>query len=90
MQRFLKIAFLIAAVVGLTLPVHAQTQPPAEPAPEAPVDTAAIEAIKESNPTTPQQLINAALLTGDLGRADLSKQYLQKLLLFDFYKFYFI
>ncbi len=80
MQRFLKIAFLIAAVVGLTLPVHAQTQPPAEPAPEAPVDTAAIEAIKESNPTTPQQLINAALLTGDLGRADLSKQYLQKLI----------
>lgn len=59
------------------LPLMAQE---AEEAAPPPVDTPAIEAIRESNPQTPPELIRAALLAGDLGRADLAKEYLQQLI----------
>ncbi|WDI44826.1 hypothetical protein [Bremerella sp. P1] len=80
MQRFLKFAFTIALLVGSVIVSDALAQQPEQPAPEAPVDTAAIQAIKESNPTTAEQLINAAILSVDLGRADLAKAYLNKLI----------
>jgi len=80
MQRFLKIAFTTTFLVGLVIVHDASAQQADQPAPEAPADTAAIQAIKESNPTTPEQLINAVILSADLGRGDLAKTYLQKLL----------
>ncbi len=80
MQRFPKIAYTIALFVGLVIAGDALAQQPEQPAPEAPVDTAAIQAIKESNPTTAEQLINAAILSADLGRGDLGQAYLKKLI----------
>lgn len=80
MQRFLKSALPIAILVGLVIVQDAPAQQPDQPAPEAPVDTAAIQALKESNPTTAEQLINAAILSADLGRGDLGKAYLNKLI----------
>lgn len=80
MQRFLKIALTTALLVGLVIVHDAQAQQPGQPAPTAPVDTAAIQAIKESNPTTAEQLINAAIMSADLGRGDLGKAYLAKLI----------
>ncbi|MBA2114703.1 hypothetical protein [Bremerella alba] len=80
MQRFLEIAFTAYVLVGLIIVQDASAQQREQLAPETPVDTAAIQTIKESNPTTPEQLIDAALLSADLGRSDLSKVYLQKLI----------
>ncbi|PQO31368.1 hypothetical protein C5Y96_13590 [Blastopirellula marina] len=80
MQRFLKIAFTIALLVSLVIANDALAQQPEQPAPVAPVDTAAIQALKESNPTTAEQLINAAIVSADLGRGDLGKAYLAKLI----------
>ncbi|QDU77994.1 hypothetical protein Pan97_50730 [Bremerella volcania] len=80
MQRFPKIAFTIVLFVGSVIACDALAQQPEQPAPAVPVDTAAIQAIKESNPTTAEQLINAAILSADLGRGDLGKAYLNKLI----------
>ncbi|MEW4563568.1 hypothetical protein AB1K70_13630 [Bremerella sp. JC770] len=80
MQRFPKIAFTIALLAGLVIFQDALAQQPEQPAPQAPVDTAAIQALKESNPTTAEQLVNAAILSADLGRSDLAKGYLKKLI----------
>ncbi|PQO43993.1 HEAT repeat domain-containing protein [Blastopirellula marina] len=50
------------------------------PSAEAPVDSPAVAAIRESNPTTPLELAEAAALMVDLGRADVATEYLGKLL----------
>ena len=41
--------------------------------------SAAVETIVDSNPTTPGQLLKAALLLADLDRLDLAKKYLAQL-----------
>ncbi|PQO32062.1 hypothetical protein DTL21_17630 [Bremerella cremea] len=83
MERLTKIAFLFAILSGLAVADSAPAQEPAEEAPAAeapPEDSPAISAIKESNPTTAAELVRAALVTHDLGRDDLAKAYLQKLI----------
>ncbi|EAQ80892.1 HEAT repeat domain-containing protein [Blastopirellula marina] len=53
-------------------------QAPGEAA--APVDSPAVAAIREANPTTPLELAETAGLMVDLGRVDLAIEYLNKLL----------
>ncbi|GAA4432249.1 hypothetical protein [Bremerella cremea] len=80
MQRFFQIALILAALLGLSVVRDGAAQQTEQPAAQPPVDTAAIQAIKESNPTTVADLVRAALVTADLDRTDLSKAYLQKLI----------
>ncbi|TWT38602.1 HEAT repeat domain-containing protein [Blastopirellula retiformator] len=49
-------------------------------APDPPADSPAVAAIRESNPTTPLELAEAAALMVDLGRADVANEYLNKIL----------
>ncbi|PQO31682.1 HEAT repeat domain-containing protein [Blastopirellula marina] len=85
MERLTKTASFFAILLGLAVADAAPAQQPMEEAaaPVAaapPADTPAIAAIKESNPKTAAELVRAVLLSHDLGRDDLAKAYLQKLI----------
>ncbi len=58
-------------------PVEPFDAPPEEPAPIA--DSAAVNAIRESNPATPEQLFDAIQMLIRLDRVDLAKEYLEQL-----------
>lgn len=66
---------LAAGTVAAQAPV-----PPAAAPAEVPADSPAVAAIRESNPTTPLELAQAAVLMVDLGRIDVANEYLGKLL----------
>ena len=58
-------------------PVDPFETPPEEPEPI--VDSAAVQAIRESDPATPEQLFDAIQMLIRLDRTDLAKEYLQQL-----------
>ena len=58
-------------------PIDPFETPPEEPAPI--VDSAAVRAIRQSNPATPEQLFDAIQMLIRLDRTDLAKEYLQQL-----------
>ncbi len=83
MERLTKIASFFAILLGLAIADVAPAQQPMEDEPAAPAppaDSPAIAALKESNPRTTAELVSAGLLAHDLGRDDLAKAYLQKLI----------
>ncbi|MBI1248530.1 hypothetical protein GC197_11910 [bacterium] len=82
MPRFSQFVLTIAALIGSVSATAALAQQaqPGQPADATPVDTTAIQVIKESNPTTTLELVLAILQANDLERPDVSKAYLQKLI----------
>lgn len=75
------LAGLMAALgIGILATIGwAQSPEPKPPAPEAAPDPA-VEAILATRPTTPAELVRAAVTLADLDRADLAKRFLKKVI----------
>ncbi|MCC9606584.1 HEAT repeat domain-containing protein [Blastopirellula sp. JC732] len=74
-RSLLTICWILLAVGTVAAQAPAPSTTPAPP-----VDSPAVAAIRESNPTTPLELAEAAALMVDLGRADVANEYLNKIL----------
>ncbi len=84
--------FIVAATIALAFPFYARAQddaaakPQADAIPSISTDAisfskpdAAVDSIVDSNPQTPAEVLRAAGILADLGRADLAKKYLDQL-----------
>ncbi len=90
MSRHLRFGIGALILVLFAAAVQAQDGAPAAPPPRPTDQDAgmpvivkhdpAVDTIMESNPQTPRELLRAASILADLDRADLAKQYLQKVL----------
>ncbi len=71
--------WIAGCVATLVLSTVARAADPSEEAPPAVADTPAVAAIRDANPTTPEQLLRAVSLLIQLERSDLARTYLEQL-----------